>query len=231
MKSYSKIIYILFWSISFYSVCFSELKAQDRWYDNLKIDYRMELGATASIITGIDAKSWLPNPSARIGVSADLKLKDTPFYLSSGLFITQKGVKLKFADESKITANPSYIQIPLDLGYRIDFKEDSNIAFFLGPYVAYGVVGKYKTEGKAIGNSSNDIFSKELKKVNRFDTGLGASVIYQKETFTIRMGLEYGFMKSVDINSQDAYWKVKKNAMFYNNNLQAYISVGYRFYY
>lgn len=229
MNIFIKITYNLFIAITFFSIFWGDLKAQDRWYDNLKIDYRMELGATASIITGMDA-NWLPNPSARIGISADLKLKETPFYISSGLFITQKGVKLKFADDSKITANPSYIQVPFDLGYRIDFKEDSNIAFFFGPYVAYGVVGKYKTEGKAIGNSSNNIFSKEIKKVNRFDTGLGASFIYQKETFTIRMGFEYGFMKSINLDKQDVYWRIK-DSLFANNNFQAYISLGYRFYY
>ncbi len=229
MKYFNKILFSIFIVISLFSFSYLDLNAQDRWYDNLKLEYRMELGATASIITGMDA-SWLPNPSARIGVSADLKLKETPFYLSSGLFITQKGVKLKFADDSKITANPSYIQIPIELGYRIDFKENSNIGFFVGPYVAYGVVGKYKTYGKAIGNNSTDIFGKDTRKVNRFDTGIGLSAIYQKETFSIRMGVDYGFLKSVNLDSQDVYWRVKDGFM-YNNNLQAYISVGYRFYY
>jgi hypothetical protein len=93
--------------------------------------------------------------SFQVGFIGDMKL--LPFlYLQPGVIFTGKGSKTESGNTSdasyfRATTNPYYIEVPVNLV----FKTPGPIKFFAGagPYIAVGVAGKNKAEGKFLGNS------------------------------------------------------------------------------
>lgn len=218
--------YILFIGLFLVSSIYSKASAQD-WIANM--DYRMEIGATASTITNMQAEKSTYNYSGRIGASISVPLL-SPIYISSGVFITQKGVKLNLMEDNKLVAKPTYIEMPLEVSYRLHFNDESDIFFNLGGYAAVGVVGKFDFTGYDFSNDTSiEVFKTAGKPIKRFDAGLSASLLYEYMSFALRIGGSYGLINTVNRVPDISYWNPiqGKNAV----NIQAYISIGYRFFY
>jgi hypothetical protein len=93
--------------------------------------------------------------SFQVGFQGDIKL--VPFlFFQPGIIFTGKGSKTQSGNTSdasyyRATTNPYYIEIPANFV----FKTPGPIKFFAGagPYIAIGVAGKNKVDGKFLGTS------------------------------------------------------------------------------
>ena len=78
--------------------------------------------------------------------------------LQPGLLITGKGSKTQSGESTdanyfKATTNPIYLEVPLNLVFKFGANNGPNFFAGAGPYLAIGIAGKNKTEGKFLGTS------------------------------------------------------------------------------
>lgn len=96
--------------------------------------------------------------SFHVGFSGNIKI--APFlFFQPGILLTGKGSKTQSGSSAdptyyKATTNPLYVEIPVNLILK---TPAAPIRFFAGggPYLAVGVAGKNKAEGKFLGSSFN----------------------------------------------------------------------------
>ncbi|HET6723593.1 MAG TPA: porin family protein, partial [Chitinophagaceae bacterium] len=93
--------------------------------------------------------------SFQAGIIGDFNLSDF-IALQPGLLVTGKGSKTQSGDPSdanyfKATSNPIYIEVPLNLVFKAPLGSDTRFFAGGGPYLAVGIAGKNKTEGKIFG--------------------------------------------------------------------------------
>ena len=104
-----------------------------------------------------------------------------------------------------------YIQLPIHAGYKLDLTPGTKLVFRAGPYLAYGVGGKIKSDAKLF--EDQDFFGDDT---NRFDFGIGGAV-----------GVEFLNKINVSLGADHGLTKVFKDTKI--KNRAAYISVGYKF--
>ncbi len=146
--------------------------------------------------------------SFQVGFIGNIKI--LPFlYFQPGVLFTGKGSKTQDGATTdptyyRATTNPLYVEIPAN----IVFKTPGPIKFFAGagPYIAIGVAGKNRVDGKfaniAFSSERNIEFSDDDPStldyeegagfgiIKRFDYGLGATA--GVETKNIVLSLNYG---------------------------------------
>ena len=127
--------------------------------------------------------------SFQVGIIGDISLAEF-IALQSGLLVTGKGTKSQDGDPSdanyfKATTNPIYIEVPLNLMFKGPVGLNTKFFAGAGPYLAIGVAGKNKTEGKFLGTS----FSSE-KDIEWSDD--------DPTTFNYEEGAGFGIMKRFD---------------------------------
>jgi len=150
-----------------------------------------------------------------IGATLDYGLT-SDIYLLTGLDLTSKGFKIKEDySNSKTKAGLIYIQLPVHVGYKLIVSNDTEITFHIGPYMAYGIGGKYKKnlEGLKTEGSTFDVFS-----FNRFDFGLGIGVQADFKNVGVGLGYDWG-LSNIS--------KIKEEGKIRNKNI--YITLGYKF--
>ncbi|MEP6626795.1 MAG: porin family protein [Ginsengibacter sp.] len=133
--------------------------------------------------------------------------------IETGLLVDGRGSKVESGSGDnyyKATFNPLYLEVPANLVVRFPLEKHTNIFVNAGPYVAMGIAGKSKVEGKVAGvsfNSSENIKwtstdptsnDQAYSKQKRFDYGLnfGAGV----DLGTVLLKANYG-MGLAKINS------------------------------
>lgn len=164
----------------------------------------------------------------QVGVTAEYAITNE-FYLQSGLSFTTKGAKHEYSveaagvkAEAKRTINQMYLQLPIMAAYKLEVAPGTKIVFNAGPYLAYGVGGKTKTEYTLSAGSSSTSFDDD--KINtfsdnglkRFDFGLGAGV-----------GAEFGQIV-VGLNYELGLTNIAQKGGDYKNR-NASLTIGYRF--
>ncbi len=152
-----------------------------------------------------------------IGATAEFPINEL-FSFETGLFFTQKGYKFELTEEGekhedKLTLN--YLEIPLQAKVNYDLG-GSKIYGLLGPYLGFGISGKFEDEEESMdvewGSGEEDHFK-------RLDFGLtiGAGV----EISNITIGASYGLgLANISPHDEGGY-KI--------NNRVIGISVGYKF--
>lgn len=101
------------------------------------------------------------------GIIGDFNLKEN-LYFNTGLFYTQKGFSGEAGSEvGNIKETANYLEIPLNIAYKIPIKDKTKFFFQAGPYIAYGIGVKQEAGGESQSGSFSDA---GLKK---FDYGLG----------------------------------------------------------
>ena len=113
-----------------------------------------------------------------------------PFFsVQPGLLFTGKGSKTQSGNETdatyyRATSNPYYIEVPVNLVFK---TPTGDVKFFAGagPYLAIGIAGKNKVDGKVLGTS----FSSENKIEWSND---------DPSTLDYEEGAGYGIMKRFD---------------------------------
>ena len=126
--------------------------------------------------------------SFQLGIIGDLPL--APFLsVQPGLLFTGKGSKTQSGNTNdatyyRATTNPYYIELPVNLVFK---TPTGPVKFFAGagPYLAMGVAGKNKVEGKFLGTSFNSENSIEWSNDD-------------PATFNYEEGAGYGIMKRFD---------------------------------
>jgi hypothetical protein len=140
---------------------------------------------------------------------------DIPFAgflsLQPGLIFTGKGAKTQSGDPAsanyyKATTNPYYLELPVNLVLKAPLGGGNKFFFGAGPYVAMGIAGKNKVEGKTLGISYTT--EKDIKFSNddpstlnteegagfgimrRFDYGLNGTAGIEGKSITL--GVNYG---------------------------------------
>src|SRR5690554_430568 len=92
----------------------------------------------------------------RFNIGVDYEIAVAPdFYFAPGLFFATKGYKYEYEGlgvEEKITLN--YLEVPLNLVYK-PVLGNGNLIVAFGPYLGYGLGGKYKVEGSEGGVSAS----------------------------------------------------------------------------
>lgn len=79
-------------------------------------------------------------------VGANIQLRITEkFYYQPGLLFSTKG-KEKYNNISRTTTNLSYIEMPMNFVYKTRLGNSGYFMIGLGPYIAYAIMGKEKTQ-------------------------------------------------------------------------------------
>ena len=177
--------------------------------------------------------------SFNVGVIGDVPLGKI-ISLQPGILFTGKGSKIQRRTANEVgyykqTSNPYYIEVPVNLVVKAPLSSSAKIFAGAGPYLAVGVGGKNKTEGRNIVgtyNSTTDInFSNDdpttlseeegtgFNVLRRFDYGLNATAGVEGRSLILSVGYGYGLAKlqSGSNNNQD------------NNNKHRVLSFGVGF--
>ena len=165
--------------------------------------------------------------SFHVGVSDQILLtRSVPFYLETGLYLSEKGAKQKETVEGyTVTAkmNPLYLEIPALLSYHIQLGGGkATIQPSFGLYYGLGLGGKFKYEETYDGETSKEsyhLFKKETvdygdgeteeipQTLKRSDFGLrfGVGLTYRK----VYLGVGYDLGLSNIAKDQDQYAEFK----------------------
>ncbi len=167
--------------------------------------------------------------SFQAGIIGDIDLTDF-LALQPGLLVTGKGSKTQSGDPSdlnyfKATSNPIYIEVPLNLVFKAPIGGDTKFFAGAGPYLAIGIAGKNKTEGKIFGagfsSEENIVWSDDDPTTLDYDEGAGFGIMKRFdyglngtagiETKTIVLSASYGFglakLQSGSNSSEDDFNK------------------------
>lgn len=145
---------------------------------------------------------------------------DVPFgkfiSLQPGILFTGKGSKTQAgqptdANYYRATTNPYYIEIPATLVLKAPVGDGAHFFAGAGPYLAMGIAGKNKTEGKSLGVSfkseSNIEFSNDdpttfnyeegagFGIMRRFDYGLNGTIGVEGKSTVLSVNYGYGLAK------------------------------------
>ncbi|WP_143308444.1 porin family protein [Chitinophaga vietnamensis] len=145
-------------------------------YKNLTLNSGKE---TSKLITNL-----------RAGVTVDIPLADE-FFIGTGLLYEGKGGKFKNSD-LKLTT--SYLQLPINFMFKPEVG-NGRLVLAAGPYIAYGVGGKFKNTGGNDVNAFDDAAGPLKQK--RFDAGAGINIGYE-----MPMGLYFGLNTDLGLVNQ-----------------------------
>lgn len=212
---------------------------------------RSEEGIKFGIRAGINLNKFTGDAESdaqtgfRLGVAADIPIIESLHFEPSLNFVTRPskrtGVDVDYDSYSGeydycawTRKYPfSYLEIPLLISYRYNFSEDWGWRVNLGPYIAYGLGGKYKysdtdgeTESQKLFGEEKNSYGDKWTNFKRLDVGLmfGTGVTYRN--FLLEVGYQIGF---TNIN-KDRFWKgyyEDKRASVKNDGV--YVQLGYNF--
>ncbi|MDU1891096.1 MAG: porin family protein [Dysgonomonas sp.] len=162
-----------------------------------------------------------------VGVTVDYAL--TPdIFLLSGLEYATKGTKF----DGDVKLNLSYIQLPIHVGYKLTVSDGLKIGFHAGPYIAYGVDGKWNAKADGVSVDLDTFGDDALLKMKRFDFGLGGGVGLEFGKFNAGINYDLGLVNIADfgkIEIEDDWGGVFDGSDVSLKNVAAYITVGYKF--
>jgi hypothetical protein len=162
--------------------------------------------------------------SFHAGIQGDFNI--TSFLaLQPGLFFTGKGSKTQAGNTTdatyyRATTNPFYIELPVNLVFKAPIEKDAKFFAGAGPYIAMGIAGKRKAEGKIFGvafeSNDNIDFSNDdpttsgeegagFGIMKRFDYGLNGTAGFEGKhmLFSVNYGLGLAKLQSGDNSSAD----------------------------
>jgi hypothetical protein len=180
--------------------------------------------ANVSVTSDGDVEDAKSITSFHAGIVGDLKLAKI-FYFQPGILFTGKGSKTQSGQQSdanyyRATSNPYYIEVPANFVFKLPLGQTKLFAG-AGPYLAVGVAGKNKAEGRYLGfefdNESDINFSDDdpttlnyeegagLGLIRRFDYGLNgiAGIEFDKVLFSVNYGHGLAKLQSGSDNSSD----------------------------
>jgi len=162
--------------------------------------------------------------SFQAGFIGDIHLASI-VYFQPGVLFTGKGSKTQSGSTSdatyyRATSNPYYIEVPANIVFK---SPTGPVKFFAGagPYIAVGVAGKNKVDGKFLGTafhseeniefSNDDPTTLDYEEgsgfgiMKRFDYGLNgtAGIEFKKTVLSVNYGLGLAKLQSGSNSSED----------------------------
>lgn len=222
------------------SSAFAQNAAEKR-YDKAMEDYHTRVGIKAGPSLAnltmdnagtINDKKAIP--AYHVGLYVDVPLLPV-FSLQAGLQLGMKGSKFTLGDENsgtytKVSQHPLYLELPLNAVVKIPLVNKVKLIAGAGPYIAMGIGGKNKVEGKLLGVSYSDEKSITYSSDNnssgynsdlkRYDAGLNFLAGIEISKFTLNANYGYG-LSNIKSGSNN-------NSAKYNNRV-ASLSVGLLF--
>ncbi|MCD8165822.1 MAG: PorT family protein [Bacteroides sp.] len=144
--------------IALFSAFSTEVKAQEK-----PVTLGIKAGANLSTFGG-DMKNTKSALRYQVGITADILLTNN-LYLVTGLDLQTKGAKYNPKSVSDVKYNPMYLQLPVNIGYKFNVGSNIRLVVNAGPYLAYGIGGKAKSDG-----NKESVFGNN--KLKRLDYGL-----------------------------------------------------------
>lgn len=198
------------------------------------ISFHAKAGVGFANLTG-DANGD-PLFSYKVGVGAEIGLGGN-WALQPTLFFVRKGTTSSIGENIegtlftlKQTINANYLELPIMAAYRISLPS-TNVVLNAGPYLAYGLNGKYKFEAGEEEMKTN-IFGKDALK--RFDCGLGVGVAFEFGKFIAGIDANFGLANIAPSgkdndqpNMEVADVEFDKDSKIHN--IAAHITIGYKF--
>ena len=149
--------------------------------------------------------------------------------LQPSLFFSQKGAKYSSGYEGTVVdadadvkINQLYLELPINVQFRFNLADNTNLVIATGPYLACGVGGKTKFDGGASiggiavnGGDKVDTVGSDGLDYNRFDAG-----------WNIGLGVEFGKIL-VGLDTQLGFCKVMDGNAPHNASIG--ITLGYKF--
>lgn len=179
-----------------------------------------------------------------VGVTADLPVADE-FSVSPGLLFNTKGYQYKESVGGvAVTLNqhPYYLELPINFVYKPELG-NGRLLLGVGPYLAYGIGGRWKAKGSSSGTTisktgdmefKSDISStdssyldfnnlKTIPYAKPFDVGGALLIGYEfSNKFSIQLNGQMGLMNiAYKIDGTETGERLK--------NMQFGLSVGYKF--
>jgi hypothetical protein len=158
-------------------------------------------------------------PSWHVGIYGDMPLLPM-FSVQAGVMLVKKGATFTIGDNNsnnytEVSTKPLYVEIPVNAVVKFPLPNKVKLFAGAGPYLAFGVGGKNKLEGKALGLSFSDDKSIEYNSSNnsssynsdlkRFDAGLNFLAGMEISHFTLNANYGYGLMNiKSESNNNDA---------------------------
>ena len=183
-----------------------------------QLSFNVKAGLNLSSYIGENSDHSKFKPGARIGVGMEYQFSGL-VSLQPSLFFSQKGAKYSSAD---VKINQLYLELPINVQFRFNIADNTNLVIATGPYLACGVGGKAKFDGKASvggininGDEKVDTFSDDGLNYNRFDAG-----------WNIGLGVEFGRIL-VGVDTQLGFCKIMGGDAPHNANIG--ITLGYKF--
>ena len=158
-----------------------------------------------------------PIPTGHLAAYVDIALLPA-FSMQTGLQLGMKGARFTVGDNStgtytEVNTRPVYLEIPLNAVFKLPVGNKINVNVGAGPYIAAGVGGKNRLEGKLLGVSYSDDKSINYNNENnsssynsdlkRFDAGLNflAGVEISHLTLNANYGHGLSNIKAVSDNN------------------------------
>ena len=168
--------------------------------------YGLRLGMNIASISCEDAELDLDSRTGLAfgGVYGFQLANNTPVWLETGLFYSEKGGKKKFGGE-KVTTRLTYLQVPVVCKYSFDVYDDLYIQPFLGGYLALGIAGKTKEYATHETSSAYNTF-------NHFDGGLRIGCGAEYQMVYAEIGVDFGLANI----SKDDFNAAHNRSLFIN---------------
>lgn len=146
--------------------------------------------------------------------------------VESGLLLDGRGAKVERGSGNinyKVTFNPLYLELPVNLVVRLPLSHDANVFINGGPYLAMGIAGKSKFEGQFGGisgshtenikftSSNPNADDQAYSKLKRYDYGLNIGAGVDLKMVLLKVNYGYGMAKinsmqtNNDENEKDKY--------------------------
>ena len=193
-----------------------------------QLSFNVKAGLNLSSYIGENSDHSKFKPGARIGVGMEYQFSDL-VSLQPSLFFSQKGAKYSSGysgsvvdADADVKINQLYLELPINVQFRFNIADNTNLVIATGPYLVYGVGGKAKFDGKASvggininGEEKVDTISDDGLNYNRFDAG-----------WNIGLGVEFGRIL-VGVDTQLGFCKIMDGDAPHNANIG--ITLGYKF--
>lgn len=151
----------------------------------------------------------------QVGIAGDIRIAGI-FYIQPGLLFTGKGAKSEWGDPSglnysRATTHPFYLELPLNFILKTPVINGDRFFIGAGPYMAMGIAGKLKNEGRVAGvdysNEENIEFSDDdpttleyeegagFGIIKRFDHGINGTIGVESKSIVLSVNCGWGLAK------------------------------------
>ena len=144
-------------------------------------------------------------PTFQVGAIVDFGLTDN-LGLQTGISFMGKGFKIDeeiLGSDFVATSNQYYLQVPVNLMYK-----NNNFFIGAGPYIGYGISGKYKSEFLGLEETDDYEFgNSDEDDISPIDFGVGVQLGVMLGQIRIGAGYDLGLANTIpsDKRADDEY--------------------------